>query len=89
MPFDPTKPAPNSPIVSAELRDQFNSLNADIQSRATPSQVLDAQATAIASSSNNSNGVGTLDFGISDPPTQSEVQTMLDKINELINALRR
>lgn len=37
----------------------------------------------------NSNGVGTLDFAIGDPPTQSEVQTMLDKINELINALRR
>lgn len=26
MPFNPTLPAPNSPIVSAELRDQFNGL---------------------------------------------------------------
>ena len=32
---------------------------------------------------------GTLDIGISDPPTQSEVQSIMDKLNELINALRR
>jgi hypothetical protein len=30
MPFDSTKPANNSPIVAAELRDQFNALQAQI-----------------------------------------------------------
>lgn len=85
MPFDPNKPAPNSPIVSAELRDQFNSLNADIQSRATQSQLVDA----INASSNNSNSVPTLDIVVGDPPSQGEVQSIVDKLNELINALRR
>jgi hypothetical protein len=40
-------------------------------------------------SSANSNGVGTLAIGISDPPTQSEVQQIANKLDELINALRR
>jgi hypothetical protein len=30
MSFDPTKPADHAPIVSAELRDQFNALQAQI-----------------------------------------------------------
>jgi hypothetical protein len=28
-------------------------------------------------------------MSVSDPPTQSEVQTIADKLDELINALRR
>jgi hypothetical protein len=38
---------------------------------------------------NNTNGVATLSIAISDPPTQSEMQQMLAKMNELILALRR
>jgi hypothetical protein len=44
---------------------------------------------AISGTSNNSNGVGTLDLVASSPPTQYEMQATIDKINELINALRR
>ena len=40
-------------------------------------------------SSANSNGVGTLAIGISNPPTQGEVQQIANKLDELINALRR
>jgi len=32
MPFDPAKPANNSPLVSAEMREQFNALNDKIDS---------------------------------------------------------
>jgi len=39
MPFDPTKPANNSPASSAEMRSQLTSLNADIQQQATAAQV--------------------------------------------------
>jgi hypothetical protein len=39
--------------------------------------------------SNNSNGVDTLGFAVSDPPTQSEMQQVLSKLDELIQALRR
>lgn len=39
--------------------------------------------------SNLSNSVGTLGLFVSDPPTQNDVQTIADKVDELINALRR
>jgi len=35
------------------------------------------------------NAVGELSLAISDPPTQSEVEAILDKLNELITALHR
>ena len=37
----------------------------------------------------NSKGVATLGMAVSDPPTQAEVQAIADKLDELINALRR
>jgi hypothetical protein len=44
---------------------------------------------AIAGTSSNSNTVATLGMGVSDPPTQGEVQQIANKLDELINALRR
>ena len=44
---------------------------------------------AIATTSANSDGVSTLDLFPSDPPTQAEVQDVVNKLNELIEALRR
>ena len=44
---------------------------------------------AIAGTSNTSNGVPILSLAISDPPTQAEVQAIADKIDELIDALKR
>jgi hypothetical protein len=85
MPFDPTKPANNSPNSSAEMRSQLTSLNTDIQNRATLAQL----GGEINGTSANSNGVGTLGMAVSDPPTQGEVQAIADKLDELINALRR
>ena len=85
MPFDPSQPADNSPLSSAQMRSQLTALKADTQTRALQANV-DA---AIAGTSANSNGVGTLGLVISDPPTQAEVQAIMDKLDELINALRR
>jgi len=85
MPFDPTKPANNAPVLAAELRSQFTSLNSDIQARATQSDL----ASQIGGTSANSNGVGNFSLSVSDPPQQSEVQAIADKLDELINALRR
>ena len=48
-----------------------------------------AVLNALSASSNNSNGVSTLAMGISDPPSQGEVQQIASKLDELINALRR
>ena len=45
--------------------------------------------TALPLTSNNSNGVGLRGMTISDPPTQGEVQNICNRLDELINALRR
>ena len=89
MAFDPTKPANNSPNSSAEIRDQLTSLDADIQQRATISDLNNAIANAIASTSSNTNGVGTMGQGASGGYDQNQMQQVLDKLDELINALRR
>lgn len=55
-----------------------------------PGEVTLQQLTdAIATTSTNSNAVATLGMGVSDPPTQAEVQQIANKLDELINALRR
>ena len=46
-------------------------------------------ATAIGGTSNNSNAVATLGLVVSDPPTQAEMQQIANKLDEVINALRR
>ena len=91
MPFDPTKPGFGSPDSSAEMRDQLNALKALFDAQAATLANLQAQiAAAIGASSNNSNGVGTLGLTIANnPPQQSEVQPIADKVDELINSLRR
>ena len=52
---------------------------------------LQAQLNAaIASTSNNSNGVANLSLAINNnPPQQFEVQPIADKVDDLINSLRR
>jgi len=85
MPFNPALPASNSPLNAAEMRGQLTALNTDVQTRATQAQL----AAEIGGTSANSNGVGTLGMSVSDPPTQVEVQAIADKLDELINALRR
>jgi hypothetical protein len=55
-----------------------------------PGEVSLQQLTdAIATTSSNSNGVSTLDLTVNDPPTQGEVLLIANKLDELINALRR
>ena len=39
--------------------------------------------------SNNTDAVSTIGTYVSDPPTQGEVQAIVDKLDELINALKR
>ncbi len=65
--LDPSLPAANAPIVSAELRQQFQAI-ANRFARTTP--------------------INMLELGVSDPPTQAEVQAIADKLDELIIALR-
>jgi len=50
---------------------------------------LDQLANVINGSSANSNSVGTLGLGVNDPPTGAELQQVVNKLDELILALRR
>ena len=86
MPYDPTKPANGSPIVSAELRNQFNSLNDDIQQRALS---IDVQDSINAQSAGSVVSLPPPHFIISNPPTQAEVQAIADYLNQLYVALSR
>ena len=115
--FDPSLPEDGALIIAEVLRDQFNALNDDIQTRATQA-ALEAEVTALEAgiascapypwvvnainasadntvatvlpqTSNNSNSVALFEQSVPsyyDPYFQ---QGIVDKINELINALRR
>lgn len=55
-----------------------------------PGEVTTQQMNdAISGTPQNVDSIGTLDIGISDPPTQGEVQLILEKLNDLIRGLKR
>ena len=93
MPFDPNLPAHGAPIVSQELRDQFNGLNDALTTLAgqvgtlpTVDEMLD---TISAQAPRNVDALATLTLTISNPPTQAQVQAIANKIDELLHALKR
>ena len=86
MPYDATKPANNSPIVAAELRNQFNGLNDDIQQRALS---IDVQDAINVQASGPVNALPPPNFTISNPPTQAQVQAVADYLTQLSVALSR
>ena len=93
MPYDPTKPANNSPIVSAELRNQFaglKTLTDNLQAQVNDLPPLDTVVDLI--NANSAGPLGALsppNFTISNPPTQAQVQAMADFMSELYVALSR
>ena len=71
------------------MRSQLTSLNADIQQKATQADLSNAIASVLQQTSNNSNGVGTLGMGADGNYNQQQMQDLINKVDELINALRR
>ena len=61
----------------------------EVSSGQLGSAISSAVSSAIAGTSNVSNGVATLGLAVSDPPSQGEVQQFVNKLDELILALRR
>ena len=84
MAYDPNLPANHSPIVSQELRDQFNALKALIDAKPSTN---DMNAAIAANSAANVDHIGPVSCGVSDPPTQDEVQQIYNTLNYLIGAL--
>jgi len=68
----------------------FNGADGSNGNDGAPGEVtLQQLEDGIATTSANSNGVAELGMTVSDPPTQSEVQQIAGKLDELILALRR
>ena len=86
MAFDPSLPQTNSPQSSAEMRAQFNGLKDLIDGVPTSPGIYDALMQMTAG---NPDTVGPLTLTISNPPTQAQVQAILNKLNDLITALSR
>ena len=59
------------------------------QGDVSASDMENAINNALGGTSNNSNSVAQVEMTVSDPPTQSEMQTIANKLDELIAALRR
>jgi hypothetical protein len=86
MSYDPSKPPNGAPIVSAELREQFAGLKAEIDTKVSNA---DFESIIIGLSSGPVTTVGMLQLTVSNPPTQAEVQAVADKIDELLSYLKR
>jgi len=86
MAYDPTKPANGAPIVSAELRSQFAGLKTLLDGKTSAADVSTQIVGEAAGSCASVDGLG---LTVSNPPTQAQVQALADKLDELIDALRR
>jgi len=91
MPFDPAKPAPGDDLDAVLIRNQLNALKALIDAQAAQINSLQNQISGVLSqTSSNSDGVANLSLTINNnPPQNFEVQPIADKVDELINVLRR
>ena len=86
MPFDPTLPVNNSLVSAMELRSQLTGLKTLVDGCPTIGAMHTYVHNNAATSIQGMSDLGGMT--ISDPPTQTEVQTIVDKLNELINALQ-
>jgi hypothetical protein len=84
MPFDPSKPAANSPVSSSELRSQFNGLQNNIQAKANEDDCVNRFALCAVKPS----AVEGLGMVVSDPPTQAEMQALSNKVDEILAVIK-
>ena len=85
MAFNPILPIDGSEIDAAELRAQFNGLKALVDAQAAQIAGL---AVALANTAQNPS-VSQMGLGLSDPPSQVQLQAIYDTLNTLINQLVR
>ena len=92
MAFDPTLPIAGEEIDAVELRAQFNALKALIDAQAAQITAQAAQiaglTVALANTAQNPS-VSQMTSGLSDPPSQVQLQAIYDTLNTLINQLVR
>lgn len=92
MPFDTTLPVDHSPIVAAELRNQFNALKALIDAQAAQITALQTSVTAIQTrfaDLDNALGIlNPLNISVADSLTQDEVQSVAAQTDAILAALK-
>jgi hypothetical protein len=86
MSFNPNLPANNSPVVAAELRNQFNALKALNDAVPASPAMLDVLAAQTAGSIAD---LPLPDFQVSDPPTRDEVLAIVNYLTDLHALLQR
>ena len=86
MAFNPALPQTNTPMASAEMRDQLNALKDLIAALPTSAAMTDA---IVAQSAGNADIVPLSGLPVSNPPTQAEVTAIAAKLISLIEALQR
>ena len=105
MPYDPNIPATNAEATSAMFRGQFQGLKDLIDAvpagppgpegpigppgEVTTAALDAAMADVTAGTSNNSNAVAMLGETADISYNQPQIQNLINKVDELINALRR
>ena len=97
--FDPNYPPQDAEIESAPLRSQFTSLKDLIDAvpagpQGPPGEVTqealdNAIIGALSQTSNNSNSVAMMGESADTSYNQPQMQALMNKVDELINALRR
>ena len=85
MAYNPTLPANNAPVVSAELRNQFAGLK-DLIDAVPSSSTMQGVIQTIAAGSVLP--VNYLNLTVSDPPTQAEVQAIATQLDLILQYLR-
>ena len=85
MPFNPALPVNSSLVSSSELRNQFNGLQTNIQAKASEDDCVGRLLMCAV----NPTSVEGLGMVVNDPPTAVEVQTIADKLDELLAVLKR
>ena len=100
--FDPTFPQENTPIDAAPMRQQLNALKALIDAvpagppgpqgppgEVTQADLNNAVLSLLSQSSSNSNAVPTVGQVADASYNPAQLQDLINKIDELILALRR
>jgi hypothetical protein len=83
--FDPNLPQENTPLDAAEMRSQFNGLKSLIDACASSIDL----GNAVQGTSANSNAVGSIAMNVDPDYNPAQIQMIVDKLEELIQALRR
>jgi hypothetical protein len=84
MPFDPSFPPTNAPLISAQFRDQFNGLQNNIQAKAGEDDCV-ARFNARAPKPTAVDGLGMVANPSYDP---AQLQQLADKVDELLAVLK-